>query len=43
VSIASVDLLHSGRHFLVRARSRDGAEGLAEANGAVLESAWSSS
>jgi L-alanine-DL-glutamate epimerase-like enolase superfamily enzyme len=40
VILSSVDLLRSGRFFLVRARSTDGAEGLAEGNGAVLDSAW---
>jgi L-alanine-DL-glutamate epimerase-like enolase superfamily enzyme len=35
-----VDLLRNGGTFLVRARSTDGATGLAEANGAVLASAW---
>jgi L-alanine-DL-glutamate epimerase-like enolase superfamily enzyme len=39
VTLASVELLRSGRFFLVRARSADGATGLAEANGAVLQSA----
>jgi L-alanine-DL-glutamate epimerase-like enolase superfamily enzyme len=40
VPLASVELLRSGPFFLVRARSTDGAEGLAEANAAVLDSAW---
>jgi L-alanine-DL-glutamate epimerase-like enolase superfamily enzyme len=40
VVVSSVELLRSGRSFLVRARAKDGAEGLAEGNGAVLQSAW---
>jgi L-alanine-DL-glutamate epimerase-like enolase superfamily enzyme len=40
IVLSEVELLRSGKHFLVRARSKDGAEGLAEANGAVLDSAW---
>jgi hypothetical protein len=40
IVLSGVELLRSGRHFIVRARSKDGAEGLAEANGAVLDSAW---
>ena len=40
VLLAGVDLIRNGRYFLVRARSKDGAEGLAEGNGAVLDSAW---
>ncbi len=40
VVLSAVELLRNGRHFLVRARSADGALGLAEANGAVLDSAW---
>jgi L-alanine-DL-glutamate epimerase-like enolase superfamily enzyme len=40
VLLSSVELLKGGSHFLVRARSKGGAEGLAEANGAVLDSAW---
>ncbi|HSD65052.1 MAG TPA: mandelate racemase/muconate lactonizing enzyme family protein [Vicinamibacteria bacterium] len=40
VRVASVELLRSGRFFLVRARSGDGAVGLAEGNGSVLQSAW---
>jgi len=39
VTLGSVELLRSGRYFLVRARSTDGATGLAEANGDVLRSA----
>lgn len=40
VRIDSVELLRSGRFFLVRVRSADGATGLAEGHGPVLESAW---
>ena len=40
VILSSVELLRSGRFFLVRARSADGAVGLAEGHGPVLESAW---
>jgi len=40
VRIASVELLRNGRFFLVRVRSADGATGLAEGHGPVLESAW---
>jgi L-alanine-DL-glutamate epimerase-like enolase superfamily enzyme len=40
IRIASVELLRSGRFFLVRVRSADGAMGLAEGNGSVLQSAW---
>jgi L-alanine-DL-glutamate epimerase-like enolase superfamily enzyme len=36
VKIASVELLRSGKHYLVRVRSTDGAEGLAGAHDAVL-------
>ena len=39
VTLGSVELLQSGRFFLVRVRSTDGATGLAEANGDVLRSA----
>jgi L-alanine-DL-glutamate epimerase-like enolase superfamily enzyme len=39
VRIASVELLRSGRFFLVRARSADGAVGLAEGHAEVLRSA----
>ena len=39
VRIASVELLRRGRFFLVRARSADGAVGLAEGHGPVLQSA----
>jgi hypothetical protein len=40
VTLAKVELLRNGRFFLVRARSTDGALGLAEGHGPVLESAW---
>jgi len=40
VKMASVELLRNGRFFLVRARSTDGAVGLAEGHGPVLETAW---
>ena len=40
VTITKVELLRNGRFFLVRARSIDGAIGLAEGHGPVLESAW---
>jgi L-alanine-DL-glutamate epimerase-like enolase superfamily enzyme len=40
VTLAKVELLRNGRYFLVRARSTDGALGLAEGHGPVLESAW---
>jgi L-alanine-DL-glutamate epimerase-like enolase superfamily enzyme len=40
VRIASVELLRNRRFFLVRVRSADGATGLAEGHGPVLESAW---
>ncbi len=39
VTLASVELLRSGRFFLVRARSADGAVGLAEGHADVLRSA----
>ncbi|MFN7999595.1 MAG: mandelate racemase/muconate lactonizing enzyme family protein [Acidobacteriota bacterium] len=40
VKIAAIELLKSGKHFLVRARSTDGAEGLAGAHDAVLETTY---
>lgn len=40
VTIESLELLRNGRTFLVRARSRDGAEGLAVANGARLSETY---
>jgi L-alanine-DL-glutamate epimerase-like enolase superfamily enzyme len=36
VKVATIELLRNGKHFLVRARSSDGAEGIAVANGARL-------
>lgn len=40
VKIASVELLRSGKHFLVRVRSTDGAEGIAGAHDSVIDSAY---
>jgi L-alanine-DL-glutamate epimerase-like enolase superfamily enzyme len=40
VKIASIELLRNGSHFLVRARSTDGAEGLAAAHDSVIDSAY---
>jgi L-alanine-DL-glutamate epimerase-like enolase superfamily enzyme len=40
VTIASVDVLKGGDNFLVRARSRDGATGLAVGHPDVLETTW---
>jgi L-alanine-DL-glutamate epimerase-like enolase superfamily enzyme len=40
VTIASVELLKAGEHFLVRVRSRDGATGLAVGHADVLETTW---
>ncbi len=40
VTIASVELLKAGEQFLVRVRSRDGAEGLAVAHPDVIETTW---
>jgi L-alanine-DL-glutamate epimerase-like enolase superfamily enzyme len=40
VTLEGIDLLRNGRFFLVRARARDGAVGMAEGHGPVLESAW---
>jgi L-alanine-DL-glutamate epimerase-like enolase superfamily enzyme len=40
VRLASVDLLRSGDQFIVRARSQDGATGLAAGHPGVLESTW---
>jgi L-alanine-DL-glutamate epimerase-like enolase superfamily enzyme len=40
VPIASVELIRAGDQFLVRARSRDGATGVAVAHPDVLESTW---
>jgi L-alanine-DL-glutamate epimerase-like enolase superfamily enzyme len=40
VPIASIELLKGGGDFLVRVRSRDGAEGMAAGHPDVLETAW---
>jgi L-alanine-DL-glutamate epimerase-like enolase superfamily enzyme len=40
VKIASLELLRSGKHFLVRARSTDGAEGLAVGHTPVLTNTY---
>lgn len=40
VLIESVTLLKAGRHFLVRARSKDGMEGYSDANSSVMNSAY---
>jgi L-alanine-DL-glutamate epimerase-like enolase superfamily enzyme len=40
VTLGKIELLRNGRFFLVRARSSNGAIGLAEGHGPVLESAW---
>jgi L-alanine-DL-glutamate epimerase-like enolase superfamily enzyme len=40
VPIASVELLRNGGSYVVRARARDGAVGLAESNPDVMRSAW---
>jgi L-alanine-DL-glutamate epimerase-like enolase superfamily enzyme len=40
VQIASIELLKAGDQFLVQARSRDGASGLAVAHPDVLETTW---
>lgn len=40
VQIASIELLRAGDQFLVRARSRDGATGLAVGHPDVLETTW---
>jgi L-alanine-DL-glutamate epimerase-like enolase superfamily enzyme len=40
VPIASVELLKGGSEFLVRVRSKDGAEGLAAGHPDVLETTW---
>jgi L-alanine-DL-glutamate epimerase-like enolase superfamily enzyme len=39
VTIASVDLLRNGKRYLVRVRSKDGAEGYADAHGVVMSAA----
>ncbi len=40
VKIASIELLRNGRHYLVRARSTDGAEGLAGAHDSVMATTY---
>ncbi len=40
VTIESIELLQSGKHYFVRARSRDGAEGYADAHSSVMASAY---
>jgi L-alanine-DL-glutamate epimerase-like enolase superfamily enzyme len=40
VRIAAIELLENGRHFLVRARSADGATGIAAGHASVLRSAY---
>jgi L-alanine-DL-glutamate epimerase-like enolase superfamily enzyme len=40
VKIASIELLKNGEHYLVRARSTDGAEGLACAHNSVMASTY---
>ena len=40
VKLAAVELLKSGKHFLVRARSTEGAEGWAGAHDAVMETTY---
>jgi L-alanine-DL-glutamate epimerase-like enolase superfamily enzyme len=40
VKIASIELLKNGRHYLIRARSTDGAEGLAGGHDSVLETTY---
>jgi L-alanine-DL-glutamate epimerase-like enolase superfamily enzyme len=40
VRIESVDLLKTGRHFVVRARSKDGAIGVADAHSSVMSAAY---
>ncbi|MDQ3009217.1 MAG: mandelate racemase/muconate lactonizing enzyme family protein [Acidobacteriota bacterium] len=40
VNISSVELLKNGKHYLVRVRSTDGAEGLAGAHDAVMATTW---
>lgn len=40
VKIAAIELLKHGNHFLVRARSTDGAEGLAGGHDSVLETTY---
>ena len=40
VKIAAIELLKHGNHFLIRARSTDGAEGLAGGHDAVMETTY---
>jgi L-alanine-DL-glutamate epimerase-like enolase superfamily enzyme len=40
VKIAAIDLLKNGKHFLIRARSADGAEGFSVGHGTVLQNTW---
>jgi L-alanine-DL-glutamate epimerase-like enolase superfamily enzyme len=40
VRLASVELLHAGDQFLIRVRSKEGAEGLAVGHPDVLETTW---
>ena len=40
VTVASIDLLQARGEFLVRVRSREGAEGLAVGHASVLETTW---
>ena len=40
VKIASLELLKHGKHFLIRARSTDGAEGYSVGHGVVLANTW---
>ncbi len=40
VKIATLELLKNGKHFLIRARSTDGAEGYSVGHGTVLASTW---
>jgi L-alanine-DL-glutamate epimerase-like enolase superfamily enzyme len=40
VKLASVELLKNGKHYLVRVRSTDGAEGLAGAHDSVMATTW---
>jgi L-alanine-DL-glutamate epimerase-like enolase superfamily enzyme len=40
IKLASIELLKNGKHFLIRARSTDGAEGLAGGHDSVLETTY---
>lgn len=40
VKLASIELLKSGKHYLVRARATNGAEGLAGAHDTVMPTTW---